>query len=140
MSVRRIRPWLRFLSEEHDGRPPPAVKFPAEHGWRVVWFVLREVGEGPYGEHVLHTDVAIGVEAITYWGIEAPRVTPGPPGGMPMSTLGSGVALLPLHGDGAERLLPGARVFRIVSPDDRRVDDELAAECSEWLRAADLGG
>lgn len=130
------RQWMEEAEreiDEVDDRPPPAVRFPAEPGWRLVWMLVREERAGI---RALHCEVAIGVQPITFWGLEAPRVAPSVPGAAPHVTLGQPVAMLPLHGDEGQRLHPRANVFRIAPPTDRRSDEELVAECSDFLSEA----
>lgn len=113
-----------------DDRPPPALRFPAEPGWRVVWMQITPVEGGP-------VQVEIGVEPVTHWGLEAPSVSPGAPGMPARSTLGDAAPLNPLHGSTGERLPQDVRLFRIAPPSDVRSDAELVRECSAHLAAAD---
>jgi hypothetical protein len=134
------RAWMEEAEREIDEvetRPPIAVKLPADPGWRLVWMLVREHAPDV---RPLHCELAIGIAPITFWGLEAPHVTPGVPGSTPEFTLGKPVMLSPLHGEHGHRLHLRARIFEIASPADLRSDDELVAACSEYLLKAEQLG
>lgn len=72
------------------------------------------------------------VDAVTFWALSAPVVYPSPDGAV-VSTLGEGAPLAPLFGPLGERLPYHARVFAILSPLDRRSDQEVTDEAWSWF-------
>lgn len=117
------RAWLLAAEAEPDPRAPLAVRFPAEPGWRVVWTLLRDV---PAGVRALRREVAINVEPVTGWGLEAPALPPAP-----------SAPLVPLLGPDQIRLHPKAVLFALISPGDPRASAQLQDECRDFIERAD---
>lgn len=121
------------MPASHDSRPPPAIKMPAEAGWRVVWVDVVEPEEGTVQ---IKPIVGVHVEVVTFWGIEAPHVAPDPHlPGVINSDLGAGARISPLHGPNGERLPVRARVFQVVNPRNWQSDDQLRENAFKWLNA-----
>jgi hypothetical protein len=124
-----LRRRSRFVRRAADP-VPPAVRFPAEHGWRVVSLDERPP---PAGTTAIKIVVGVFVDRVTWWGLEAPLVVPDLERFVVASSLGDGAALVPLFGPAGERLPESSRVLEILPPSDGRSERSLVDAAFAWL-------
>lgn len=115
---------------------PLAVKLPAVPGWRVIWFEWVKSEPQP-GVHLIRPTMAIDVSRITFWGIDAPRITPGDPAIGKPTVEWSNDGLIPLVGPEGRRLPKTCHYFEMIEPMDPRSDEMLKEYCGEWFAAVD---
>lgn len=114
---------------------PMAAVFPAEQGWRVIWY--EYVKPADPGVALIKPTIAIEVSEITHWGLEAPTIKPGDPKGKNPVVEWNLEGLIPLIGEIGSRLPQGAYFFELIDVWDRRTEQQLKEYCHHWFDARD---